>query len=145
MTIEIKRTEYFADTTIGKLYADGEEICYTLEDAVRAHGVKIKWRTAIPAGVYGVKLTYSNRFKRKMPILFTRGVNDWTIQNGGISFLGVRLHGGNTHKNTEGCPLVAYNRVAKEVIQGTAEREVTKLVDKAICRGEKVNLIVSNC
>lgn len=79
-----------------------------------------------------------------MPILFTRGINDWTIQNKGVTFMGVRIHGGNTHLNTHGCPLVAYNRVNKETIQGTAEAEVTKRIKKAIEQGEKVNLTVIN-
>ena len=144
MQIEIKRSEYFPNTTIGKLYINGEYICYTLEDAVRADGVKIHGATAIPTGEYGVKLSFSNRFKRLMPILFTRGINDWTIQNKGVTFMGVRIHGGNTHLNTHGCPLVAYNRVNKETIQGTAEAEVTKRIKKAIEQGEKVNLTVIN-
>lgn len=144
MQIEIRRSEYFPNTTIGKLFIDGEEFCWTLEDTVRAEGVKIHGATAIPAGEYGVKVTFSNRFQRLMPILFTRGINEWTIQTGGVTFMGVRIHGGNTHLNTHGCPLVAYNRVSKEKIYGTAERDLTKRIRAAIERGESVNLKVVN-
>jgi len=46
----------------------------------------------------------------------------------GIRFTGIRCHGGNRHKDTAGCPLVAYNRINKDTIQGTAEKALTKKV-----------------
>ena len=50
------------------------------------------------------------------------------IKKGGIEFKGVRIHGGNTHRNTEGCILVAHNRVDDEVIQGTAEKDLVNIL-----------------
>lgn len=52
--------------------------------------------------------------------------NGYELKNKGVSFKGVRLHGGNTHKNTEGCILVAYNRLSDDLIQGTAEKDLTE-------------------
>ena len=74
-------------------------ICHTLEDVQR--DVKIKAETAIPWGMYKVVITMSNRFKRRLPLLLD-------VPN----FEGVRIHGGNSEKNTEGCILVAARKTA---------------------------------
>ena len=84
--------------TIGLLYVDGRLWCNTLEDTVRPDGVKIQGQTAIPAGVYNVCLTMSPKFKRSLPLLDN-------VPN----FTGVRIHAGNTAKDTEGCILVGEN------------------------------------
>ena len=85
------------NNTLGKLYANGEFLGYTLEDALRP--VKIKGETAIPFGFYKVTLSMSNRFGRIMPLLHdVRG------------FSGVRIHGGNDEHDTEGCPLLGISR-----------------------------------
>ena len=39
-------------------------------------------------------------------------------------FKGIRIHGGNTSKDSQGCPLVAFNTDYKK-IWGTAERKLT--------------------
>ncbi len=64
-----------------------ELICYTLEDAIRDK--KIKNETAIKAGTYTVIVTMSPRFKKELPLLLNVP-----------EFSGVRIHGGNTEKNT---------------------------------------------
>lgn len=69
---------------ISELYFDGEFQCYILE------GVK----TAIPAGRYEVRLTHSPKFDRTMPILCDVPGHQ-----------GIRIHPGNTAKDTEGCLL----------------------------------------
>lgn len=95
MKIEIIRKEFTEFSTIGDMLIDGEFFCYTLEDVVRP--VKIPRETAIPYGYYEVITNYSHRFKRIMPIILNVP-----------GFDGVRIHGGNTAKDTEGCPLVGF-------------------------------------
>ncbi len=126
--IQIIRSEYFDDTTIGKMYINGEYFCFTLEDAVRAYGVKVNGHTAISAGIYRGEISMSSRFKRLMLMIFTED-NGYEIKKGGISFKGVRAHGGNSHENTEGCVLIAHKRVSEKIIQGTAEKEFLKKVE----------------
>lgn len=92
MNLSLKRV-YFGEFTLGNLSMDGDPFCDTLEDKVRTE--KIPRETAIPAGRYEVKLTYSRRFKRVMPQLMN-------VPN----FEGIRIHSGNTDKDTEGCILV---------------------------------------
>ena len=115
MYIKVIRKVYTDTTTTGEMYLNGEFFCYTLEDVVRPRGIKIKGHTAIQAGTYEVVVTMSNRFKRMMPLIKEVPM-----------FKGIRIHGGNTHKNTEGCILVAKNLISDEKIQGTMERPLTK-------------------
>lgn len=104
---------------IGDLFIDGVFFCHTLEDEKRADGLKVYGETAIPAGIYNVKLTISNRFKRLMPLLLD-------VEG----FKGIRIHGGNTSKDTHGCPLVAFNTDYKN-IWGTAEKKLTAKLKEA--------------
>ncbi len=99
MELLVNRTEYQDVRTIGEFDIDGAPYCYTLEDAVRDPGVKVQNETAIPAGRYRVRMTFSNRFKRIMPELMNVPM-----------FAGVRIHGGNTEADTEGCILVGLHR-----------------------------------
>lgn len=101
MNISLKRFEFGSTYTVGKLYVDGVYQCFTLEDKVREQeGVDVsKWKvsgtTAIPTGTYKVTIDYSNRFQKEMPhVLDVPG------------FEGIRIHSGNTSKDTEGCILL---------------------------------------
>ena len=102
--VEIKRTFKGAEYTIGKLYIDGAYFCDTLEDTVRT-GEKIAGKTAIPAGTYKVKMTWSPRFKRYLPEILN-------VPN----FSGVRIHAGNSALDTEGCVLLGLNKVKARVV-----------------------------
>jgi hypothetical protein len=90
--------------TLGELAVDGDFQCFTLEDIVRP--VKIKGMTAIPAGAYEVVVTFSERFKRPLPLLLN-------VPN----FDGIRIHPGNTAADTEGCILVGARQTADSVQQ----------------------------
>jgi len=117
--LTLVRTEAAADRTMGQLLANGVHFCHTMEDTLRPRGVKIPKVTAIPAGLYRVKLTMSPKFGRITPQITE-------VQN----FDGIRCHGGNDPVDTEGCPLVAFNRTGLS-IQGTAEAALTKLIQDA--------------
>lgn len=111
MHLDLKRTTLTKESTIGELYVDGVFECYVLEDVVRGAGeVKVWGKTAIPAGEYRLRVTYSNRFRRLLPLL----VN---VPGGAIRFgtnliddCGVRIHSGNTAADTEGCLLVGLDK-----------------------------------
>lgn len=92
-TIRVERFKFSDVSTIGRLFLDQDLLCYTLEDCVRDH--KIPGQTAIPEGTYELTTTFSNRFQRVMPLLMN-------VPN----YEGVRIHCGNTDKDTEGCLLV---------------------------------------
>lgn len=120
MKLEVKRHFKGPQYTIGRMYADGVYLCDTLEDTVRQDGKKIAGQTAIPAGTYPVRITYSPRFKKMLPMLDN-------VPN----FTGVRIHTGNTAADTEGCILVGYNRVKGRVCDSRAAfRRLFALLEK---------------
>ena len=110
--------------TIGRLYireqvmdeylpgTEDKYFCDTLEPTWRdyEHGAyKVKGRSAIPEGRYAVVISWSPKFKQWLPILL-----------GGPEFnrkwQGIRIHAGNTAKDTEGCILVGQNREVGKVL-----------------------------
>lgn len=99
MILKVERLWKTNDATIGQLYIDGAFKCYTLEDVVRPEGEKIPGATAIPKGTYTVTVDYSERFKKLLPHILD-------VPN----FEGVRIHGGNTSADTEGCILVGMSK-----------------------------------
>jgi hypothetical protein len=97
MLMQLNRESFTDKSTIGELAVDGKFECYTLEDVVREE--KIKGETAIPAGTYEIAITYSNKFKKYLPLLMN-------VPN----FEGVRIHPGNRPEDTEGCILVGQTK-----------------------------------
>ena len=100
---------------IGKLYVDGQYLCDTIEDTDRGLDdrmseedilkLKVKGETAIPSGIYQVTITYSPKYKKQMPLI-----------NNVKGYSGVRIHSGNTSKDTEGCVLVGLNKEVGKVL-----------------------------
>lgn len=95
MKIEVNRIFKASNYTIGELSVNNNYICDTLEDKVRVDREKVYAETAIPTGTYTLVLSYSNRFKKVMPEILN-------VPN----FSGIRIHCGNSSKDTEGCLLV---------------------------------------
>ena len=110
MRLTLKRIANRKDYCIGKLYINGKYFCDTLEDVDRGlddsmteddiKKIKIKGETAIPVGIYTVLLTYSPKYKKVMPLI-----------NNVKGYSGIRIHSGNSSKDTEGCLLVGKNTV----------------------------------
>lgn len=96
---------------MGKLYFNGGLVCYTMENAAKA----------IPTGLYLVQNSMSPKFKRELPIVFNAGVS---------SSRGIRIHRGNTAKDSQGCILVGMGRDIKKSFiteSSPAETMVTML------------------
>jgi len=127
--------------TIGEVFTDGKYFCYCLEDEVRFDGVKVFGKTAIPAIVYDVVITFSPHFKRDTIQLYNR--SDLSIQHEGVRFTGVRVHGGNKAIDTLGCPLVAKNTDGIK-IWSTMEKEILALVKQKISEGYDVKWSIEN-
>ena len=130
MELQVKRTDFTDNSTIGELSVNGQFECYTLEDKVRP--VKIAGKTAIPAGRYEVIIDFSQRFGRLLPLLLN--VPD---------FEGVRIHPGNAAADTEGCILVGEEKSQDFVGQSRAafDRLFAKL--SAAAEKEKIYLEIS--
>lgn len=92
MELTLRPRTLSATSLISELYCDGTFECFILEDIPRPF--KEHGKTCIPAGVYDIKVTWSNRFKKQLPQLID--VPD---------FQGIRIHPGNTSEDTEGCLL----------------------------------------
>ena len=137
--------------TIGRLYIRQQVMdeylpgtadnyfCDTLEPTWRdyANGAyKVKGRSAIPEGRYAVVISYSPKFKQWLPILL-----------GGPEFnrkwQGIRIHAGNTAKDTEGCILVGKNKLVGQVVDSRIwlHRLKQKIVE-AKDKGEAVWLTI---
>lgn len=130
MFLLLKRHKSLETCTHGDLFVNCDPFCVTLEDIVR-DGEKVYGKTAIPAGTYDVIVSYSQHFKKPLPILLAVP-----------KFSGVRIHSGNSSKDTEGCILVASERTdpSKDWVSGS-RKAFDKLFDKimsALNSGQRI-------
>lgn len=139
MKLELERDLFTSKSTTGQLWMDGVDLCFTLEDPMRERaGVPVKeWKvlgdTAIPKGVYNIVITYSNRFKRDLPLL--EDVEGFT---------GIRIHPGNTSVDTEGCILVGRTRGENFVGESrVAFNALFEMIEKALEQGDKITIEIS--
>ena len=131
--IKIIRDTFSDESTIGKLYIDGEYFCETLEDKDRfleAGGKKEYSKTAIPRGIYSVVLNESFRFKKLMPLLLNVP-----------QFEGIRIHSGNKAEDTDGCILVGRTR-RRDFIENSRDtfNELMDRLEEAISSNEKIEI-----
>jgi len=131
MEIVVTRGKPTENSTPGVLEGTNHFRCFTLEDVDRFlenGGAKAWHKTAIPRGYYSVLIDWSERF-------------------GGLAlhimdvpqFEGVRIHAGNTDKDTDGCILVGLERMPDELIQSReALRRLTLLIYGCVIRHEAV-------
>ena len=136
MNLLLVRTGIFPTCTIGDLFVDGERICYVLEDTIRevpgvpVTGWKVPGVTAIPAGRCRVVIDQSARFGRLLPHLLDVP-----------GFTGVRIHSGNTAKDTGGCLLVGLSWSPERPNWIGESREALNLllprIESAIAEGQE--------
>lgn len=132
MELEVLRTTFTDKSSIGVMSVNGAFECHTLEDVVREE--KIMHETAIPEGRYQVIINQSNRFMRLLPLLLDVP-----------GFEGVRIHPGNTDKDTSGCILVGTTTSQDYIGNSRAAFETlfTKM-KKAWDKGEKIWITVKS-
>jgi hypothetical protein len=135
MNLLLKRFYTSNVDTLGVLSINDVFSAFILEDTKNA--IKIAGQTRIPAGIYEIKLTYSNRFQKNMlEICKVPG------------FTGIRIHPGNTNEDTEGCLLpgnvcrfnsggesrieestLAYNRIFEIIVNALKTEKVFIEID----------------
>lgn len=136
MQLKLNRIFKTNTFTIGELYINEKYVMDTLEDRVRPEGEKVYGKTAIPEGTYEVKLTHSPRFKKILPEILN-------VPN----FSGIRIHTGNSSKDTEGCILVGTWDGEKEDWVGNSRiafDELMTLLEEATNNKEKVTITVKS-
>lgn len=143
MKLLVIREPSKGDASLGFLYINGVFECDTLEDVIREVEGRpiVEWKiagdTAIPQGTYKVTFENSARFGPR-----TLTVNDVP------GFDGIRIHAGNTDKDTHGCLLVGTRDVMRDVdFIGNSREALAKLKEKvsmAIKAGETVEIEYRN-
>ena len=140
MKIQLIRKYRKTNYTIGQLFINGQYFSDTLEDTDRGlkdymsleeiRRIKVFGNTCIPYGTYKVSITYSPKFKKKLPLI-----------NNVKGFEGIRVHSGNTNYDTQGCVLLGFNKIKGKVINSkdTVDKFIN-LVQKAIDTGEQVTI-----
>lgn len=139
MELTLKRIARKPTYTIGRMYINGEYFCDTIEDVDRGlkqtddlkkiSAVKVKGETAIPIGRYLVTKTFSTRFKRDMYLL-----------NNVPGFAGVRIHSGNTDKDTEGCLILGKNKAVGKVLES---KDTVNAFEKVLDKVTKEEIFIT--
>ena len=143
MIVNCIRT-YQPTATLGRVFVDGEYFCYSLEDLSRPVGVKFNGETCLSEGVYKMGVTLSPRFGKDLIQLYTEP--DHTIDKGGITFTGVRLHGGNDINDSEGCPLLGAktNNLDKVWECSSVNSRLIQLVQYSENHGDECFYVISS-
>ena len=134
MKLILTRIARKAEYTIGRLEDEnGKKLCDTLEPIWRNYDggeLKIPKKSAIPEGSYRVVVTKSQRFQKYLPLLV-----------GVPGFEGVRIHSGNTSRDTEGCILVGQNlQVGKVLWSRITLEKLMKLIENE----KEIYIIIKN-
>lgn len=123
MYLQLVREDFTEKATEGKIFVNGTEECFSLEDKDRYledGGEKVYGKTAIPRGIYTVILSHSNRFQRILPLLLDVP-----------QFKGIRIHPGNTSEDTDGCILPGTTNAKEgDDFIGSSKKAFNKLFTK---------------
>jgi hypothetical protein len=133
MKILVQRDIFTTKSTASKVYVNDAFKCYGLEDVDRHledGGVKVFGETCIPRGTYPLIIDFSHRFDQLMPhVLEVPG------------FTGVRIHPGNTAKDTHGCLLVGLTRGEDQVLNSrSAYNTLFRIIEAEMERGGRVDI-----
>ena len=97
------------DAVLGSLLIGGTKICDTLENKDKL----------IPCGAYKLSVSTSPKFGRDLALIFNDQVS---------ATRGIRVHSGNSAKDSSGCVLVGFGRVNDTITNSrSAETAVTEL------------------
>lgn len=140
MILRVVREPSSDDSTMGTVFSDGRPFGYSVEDVIRevdgqpVSTWKVPGKTATPAGLYRVVLSFSQRFGRTLPeVLDVPG------------FTGIRIHPGNTSADTEGCLLVGMKRAGNTVQESARACAVLQAnIADAVARNQPVWLKIEN-
>ena len=143
MELKLIRKYRKTDYTIGILYVNNKYFCEILEDTDRGlkdsmsleeiKKIKIKDQTCIPYGKYQILMTYSPKYKKIMPLV-----------NNVKGFEGIRIHSGNTNKDTSGCLLPGFNKIKGQVINSRETfNKLYSLIQTAINNKENVTIEIT--
>lgn len=124
--MELIRYKVKGDTVMGVLVdlCWGLGVYYTIE----------KRGKMIPEGCHWMQLTYSPKFKKELPLIWS----DTVHKNRGI-----RVHSGNTVKDTDGCILIGNTADLTQLKIGYSIPAVAQLV-KAMDKSSTYSLFVRN-
>ncbi len=136
MRLYSQRGFFTKESTASLLVVNESLQCFLLEDQIR-NGVKVPGETAIPFGEYEIDLTMSQRFGMILPILLNV-----------LDFEGIRIHPGNTDKDTSGCllpgeELSIANNDLKLIGSKIAFDKLMVIFRAAKDRGEKITILVT--
>lgn len=110
------RDAYTETAVLGRLFLGGTCICSTLENRSKA----------IPCGTYNIENSKSPKFKRELPLIYGYKV---------AASRGIRIHAGNTSKDSAGCVLVGMGR---DTVEGSlSESKLAETMVAMLCRTVK--------
>lgn len=108
---------------LGHIVLDDALICYTCENREKA----------IPVGLYSLQNSRSPKFGRELPLIYGDKVP---------SKRGIRIHSGNSWKDSSGCVLVGMSR---NCVAGTiSESKNAETMVTMLCRNVRHLVIVDN-
>jgi hypothetical protein len=144
MELTVTRVDNTPERCIGRLYGKygGQVVnCYTLEDTDRLLdssmplevilNKKVWGATAIPYGRYEVVISYSNRFKKLLPLLV-----------GVPGFTGIRLHALNRAVESHGCIGPGLGRTEDSITYSRKAMALTMALILKALKKEKVYITV---
>lgn len=138
MRLILKRVAPRPSYTIGRLYVDGAYLCDTLEDTVRPLGVKVYAKTAIPEGLYRVRMDIRSPRFGSRPLYRKYGGRLPRLE-GMPGFEGILIHPGNTAEDTAGCILVGENTIPGRLTNSlNTFDKLWHILESARLRGEEI-------